>query len=151
MVNLVFNSSVPQRRYGSGFFKKIISRASAITGLDSKKIELSVNLVGEKRIKALNQRYCERSKPTDILSFPLEKKITRKSAVSGIMSLGDIFICSPMAKKYAQQEGVSFDFKLALLAVHGFLHLLGYEHEKSDKKRKIMFGLQNKILESLFL
>ena len=69
----------------------------------------------------------------------------------GIMNLGDIFICLPVAKKYAARENVSLDYKLAFLVVHGFLHLLGYDHEKSTEEKEKMFTLQDKILEKIGL
>ena len=65
------------------------------------------------------------------------------------MALGDIFICLPVAEERAIKEGMVLDFKLAFLIVHGFLHLLGYDHEKSNKEEKKMFAIQNKILNTL--
>ena len=162
MTELVFNNFTTDRKYDDGFFKKIIETAAKELDLESKKVELSVNLVGEGRIKSLNKKYRGRNRVTDVLSFPLisgHRKtrdlamtdIGAKSNTGDIMLLGDIFICLPVAKKYAIQEGVSLDSKLAFLAVHGFLHLLGHDHEKTAEEQDKMFSLQDKILKRLAL
>ncbi|MBI2670338.1 MAG: rRNA maturation RNase YbeY [Candidatus Yanofskybacteria bacterium] len=148
MADLIFNNFTTDRKYDGGFFKKILEVVVKELDLESKKLELSVNLVGEGRIKALNKKYRGRNRTTDVLSFPLQNKISTKSTLNGIMSLGDIFICLPVAKKYAVRESVSLDYKLAFLAIHGFLHLLGYDHEQPLQQRK-MFRLQDKILKKV--
>ena len=149
MTDLTLNNFTTDRKYDGIFFKKIVETAVKELDLETKKLELSVNLVGEGRIKALNKKYRERNRITDVLSFPLQNKISAKSASNGIMSLGDIFICLPVAKKHAEREGATLDYKLAFLIVHGFLHLLGYDHEKSSKEKNKMFALQDKILKQV--
>ena len=66
-----------------------------------------------------------------------------------ILPLGDIFISLPFAKKEAKSENVSIDRKLVHLAVHGFLHLAGYDHERSENKADKMFRLEKKILSKV--
>ncbi len=146
---MTLNNLTTDQKYGNTFFEKMLKASAKEVGLDSKKNELSINLVGEGRIKALNKKYRGKNKITDVLSFPLQDKISLKSTESGILSLGDIFICLPVAKKYAVREGVSLDYKLSFLAVHGFLHLLGYDHEKSTEEKDRMFTLQDKIMNKL--
>lgn len=149
MVDLVLNNFTTGRTYGREFFEKVLEAAVEETGLGNKKTELSVNLVGEGRIKALNKKYRGRNRVTDVLSFPLNEKVDVKSAKNDIISLGDIFICLPVAKKYALREDVSLDYKLSFLTVHGFLHLLGYDHEKSSAEQTKMFALQDNILSKI--
>lgn len=164
MLDIVFNNFTTDRKYGGKFFEKVMGVAAKELGLESKSVELSVNLVGEGRIKALNKKYRGRNRVTDVLSFPLDADLrglnadrrrqikTRTYADKDknvIMSLGDIFICLPVAKKYAMRENVSLDFKLSFLAVHGFLHLLGHDHEKSAEEKDKMFSLQDNILAKL--
>ena len=148
MADLVFNNFTTDRKYGVVFFKKVIQKALDSVGLKAKNVELSVNLVGEGRIKALNKKYLGKNRATDVLSFPISGKVSIKPVDNGIMALGDIFICLPVAKKCALKEGTGLSSKLTLLAVHGLLHLLGYDHEKSEKNKKEMFKLQNKILKN---
>lgn len=114
--------------------------------IKDKNIEVSLNLVGEAKIRELNKKYRNKNKITDVLSFPLEEKSLKNY---GILSLGDIFICLPFAKKEAIADKMTLQAKLAQLTMHGFLHLLGYDHEISAKETKRMFGLENKILEQL--
>lgn len=145
---MTFNNLTTDKKYGADFFHRIIEQAILEIGLMLNDVEMSVNLVGEGRIKALNKKYRGRNRVTDVLSFPLLEKVDVKSAKNAILSLGDIFICLPVAKKRAAHEGVVLDFKLAFLTVHGFLHLLGYDHEKSSAEKK-MFELQDKILSKI--
>lgn len=149
MTDLTFHNFTTDQDYKKNFFEKVVSVATKETDLSLKKIELSINLVGEDRIKALNKKYRNKNKVTDVLSFPLHKKVGVKSTEGGIISLGDIFICLPVAKKYATREGVGLDFKLSFLTIHGFLHLLGYDHEKSIVEKEKMFTLQDKVLKCL--
>lgn len=154
MLDIVFNNSTGNKIYGKGFFKKVIEQALKTFDFKFKssgKVELSVNLVGERKITELNKKYRGKNKPTDVLSFPLGEKIGMKRVFDGIIALGDIFICLPLAKRYAEKGDVGLDFKLAFLTVHGFLHLLGHEHERSAEKAKKMDILQSKILKDLNL
>jgi probable rRNA maturation factor len=73
-------------------------------------------------IRELNARYREKDKPTDVLSFPLEQ------AIPG-MPLGSIVISEPYVREKAEEFGHAPDDELALLFIHGLLHLLGYDHE----------------------
>ena len=105
--------------------------------------------MGEGRIRSLNKKYRGKNKTTDVLSFPLQEKLDAKALKGGILSLGDIFLSLPVAKKYAARQGVGLDYEVSFLTVHGFLHLLGYDHEKSSLEKQKMFSLQDKILNKL--
>ncbi|MEX2090850.1 MAG: rRNA maturation RNase YbeY [Candidatus Paceibacterota bacterium] len=145
MIDLVFkNYTTPrktssrgrQKAPGRKFFEKILDKSYKILKLKSN-LELSVNLVGEVKIKQLNKKYRNKNKPTDVLSFPLGD------------GSGDIFICLSIAKKEAKSENISIEAKFSQLTVHGFLHLQGYDHEKSKKDAEKMFGVESKILNTL--
>jgi len=146
--DLVFNNFTTDRKYGAEFFKKIIQEGLDELGFKGKNIELSVNLVGEGRIKALNKKYRGKNRTTDVLSFPLKEKVSTKTVTGGIIPLGDVFICLPVARKEARRQGISLDSELALLTIHGVLHLLGYDHEEISQREK-MFKLQDEILKRL--
>jgi probable rRNA maturation factor len=85
--------------------------------------EVSLSFVGERAIQTLNRKFMKKDKPTDVLSFPLGEK-----AADGKYYLGDIVIAVPVAARQAREKGSSLDRELRLLAIHGFLHLLGYDH-----------------------
>ena len=114
--------------------------------IKEKNVEMSLNLVGEDKIKELNNKYRNKNEVTDVLSFPLEESRLKKH---DILPLGDIFICLPFAVKEAERQNISLEKELAWLTVHGFLHLTGHDHEKSDNDKKEMFDLESKILNKL--
>jgi len=141
MLDFSFQDSLKNKKFGEVFFRGTIKKAVFFLNLTGKEIGLSLNLVGRRKIKKLNLEHREKNKPTDVLSFPTGARIESR----GIIELGDIFICLPIALADARAEKISPKRKLELLTVHGFLHLLGYDHEtKNDSKE--MFSLQDDIL-----
>lgn len=117
--------------------------------------EVVVSLVDDLRIQELNREYRNKDVPTDVLSFAMmeeeedEPEIfyeTEEEALQVTM-LGDIIISVPTAKRQADEYGHSLERELAFLAVHGFLHLVGYDH-MTDEDEKEMFARQEAILES---
>ncbi len=137
-LDIVFKNYMSQKALGQVFFKKVLEKSARELKLKNK-FELSINLVGEGKIRSLNKKHRKKDKPTDVLSFPLGD------------GNGDIFICLPIAKKEAKRENVSIEAKLAQLTVHGFLHLLGYDHERSKKDADKIFQLEEKILAKVNL
>ena len=79
-------------------------------------------LVPDARVRALNRQYRGKDAPTDVLSFPAEEK--------GL--LGDVVIAVGVASRQAREAGHSLQTELRVLALHGLLHLLGYDHERDD-------------------
>lgn len=88
--------------------------------------ELSVSLVGDARIRALNRAWRKKDKATDVLSFPAGEW----PAGAGARPLGDVVISLPTAKRMAKQLGHSVEDELARYLAHGLLHLLGHDHVK---------------------
>ena len=156
MIELVFQNSTDTKSFNKDFFAQVLNIAVKEIKLDKKLLSVSVNLVAGAKIKELNKKYRNKSKVTDVLSFPMyensnletrdKKQVGSKMLVS---DLGDIFICLSFAKKQAKSENISIKKELARLTVHGFLHLLGYDHDKSKKEEKKMIDLENKILSKL--
>ncbi len=109
-------------------------------------IELSLTLCGKKKIKSLNRKYRKKDKVTDVLSFPVHESFTN---LSGQMELGDIFICLDVAIKQAREFKITLREEIIHLFVHGFLHLLGYDHEISPLEEKRMFILEKKIISKI--
>ena len=151
MLDLVYENSVKEKSYNSKFFEKVLVTGVKELGLDKKDLGISINLVGEERIRGLNKKYRNKDKVTDVLSFPLNKKSVIYNSKLTNLDLGDIFICLSFAKKEAKRENVSIEKKLAWLTVHGLLHLTGYDHETSDKDEKEMVAMENKIIQKLKL
>jgi len=149
MLDLAFQNLTADKSFKEGFFVNILNVCVKELGLDKKKVEISVNLVGNDKIKILNKKHRNKNKVTDVLSFPLQEKLEIGNWKLEILPLGDIFISLPFAKKEAKSENVSIDRKLVHLAVHGFLHLAGYDHERSENKADKMFRLEKKILSKV--
>lgn len=148
MIEITVNNKIAGAvRYGSGFFTKIIEKAAEETGLNDRKAGLSINIVGKEKILKLNKKFRNKNSATDVLSFPTSANETENA----IIELGDIFLCLPFASERARIEKTSLDSEIILLTVHGFLHLLGYDHEKTALERRRMFTLQDKIVNKLTL
>ncbi|MEK5441790.1 rRNA maturation RNase YbeY [Fredinandcohnia sp. FSL W7-1320] len=112
--------------------------------------EVSVTFVDNERIKEINREYRDKDQPTDVISFAMEEMGEGEIAIVGEdipKVLGDIIISIPRAKEQAEDYGHSFARELGFLAVHGFLHLLGYDHITKQDEEK-MFSRQKEILEA---
>jgi len=107
--------------------KKLLKRLKKIVEFYTKK-DLELIVVGKKKMKKLNLEFRGKDRATDVLSFPLAK--TPNSP------LGSIVICKKFVKNGAKKFAHSIDEEFILLFIHGFLHLLGFDHEKNEKMRK---------------
>lgn len=111
--------------------------------------EVSVTFVSNERIQEINREYRDKDNPTDVISFAMEELGEGEISLAGIEMprvLGDIIISVPKAIEQAEEYGHSFLRELGFLAVHGFLHLLGYDHMTEEEEKK-MFTLQKEILD----
>lgn len=110
-------------------------------------VELSLCLADEAAIERLHLEWMERPGPTDVMSFPMDELrsgTAEQPVVLGV--LGDIVVCPQVAARQAERAGHGLGDELALLTVHGFLHLLGHDHAEPAERRE-MFALQNRLLE----
>jgi len=112
-------------------------------------IEVSVVFVTKEEIKRLNHEYRSIDQVTDVISFALRDEDTLESDVY-IPTLGDVFICLDVAKEQAESYQHSLEREVGFLACHGFLHLLGYDHE-GDEDAEAMFSKQEAILSEVGL
>lgn len=133
---------------------KIFKIAEEVLGEDFENAYLSVNFVSDEQIKRLNSEFRKIDKVTDVLSFPNLQKKAEESLKNfqsdadfdtNMLFLGDVVISKNVAKAQAREFGHSMKREVCFLALHGLLHLLGYDHiEKDDEK--IMNKLQDEIL-----
>lgn len=115
--------------------------------------ELSVTFVTNEEIHRINREYRQKDAPTDVISFALEELGEGEVEIVGEglpRVLGDIIISIDRTKEQATEYGHSFERELGFLAVHGLLHLLGYDHMTEDEE-KVMFSKQEEILSSFGL
>ena len=110
--------------------------------------ELSMVLVDQSAMADLHMRWMDLPGPTDVMSFPmdeLEPGGRPDAPEPGPSMLGDIVLCPEFAANQAEAAGHSLGHELALLTVHGVLHLLGYDHAEPEEEKE-MFALQNSLL-----
>ncbi|HIT62301.1 MAG TPA: rRNA maturation RNase YbeY [Candidatus Caccovivens faecavium] len=133
---------------------KIFKICERVLKEDFKDVYVSINSVSDEEIQKLNREFRNIDKVTDVLSFPnLNKSSNEKLKKfskfadfdTNLLFLGDIVISKNVAKKQAREYGHSLKREVCFLALHGFLHLLGFDHIKEEDE-KIMIKLQNKIL-----
>ncbi|WP_100372393.1 rRNA maturation RNase YbeY [Bacillus sp. FJAT-45037] len=125
----------------------LITTAVNFEKLDGE-IELSVTLVDEARIQEINKEYRGKDTPTDVISFALNDEMEDEIQLVGEgipNALGDIIVSVAHIKRQADEYGHSFDRELGFLTVHGFLHLLGYDH-MTEADEQAMFSRQEEIL-----
>lgn len=109
--------------------------------------EVSIAVVDEAKIRALNATYREVDAVTDVLSFP----DGTVDPDSGVVWLGDVVLCARRAKEQADNFGHSFQRELAYLTCHSILHLLGYDHVDSEADEKIMRQKQTEVMRRMGL
>lgn len=145
---------------GVGFFrkhaiKKLLESALKHLNQPSELLEMSLSIVDEEQIKQLNNQFREVDKVTDVLSFPTCDNPTRGAITvvcdevnpeTDLVNIGDVVICLQRAKEQAKEYGHSLKRELSFLAVHGLLHLLGYDHMNEQDEQQ-MVGLQKEILQ----
>ncbi|MBM4138067.1 MAG: rRNA maturation RNase YbeY [Nitrospira sp.] len=117
---------------------------SILTSVGEAQAELSLELVGDRRMRRLNHMYRKRDRTTDVLAFPM-----RESHNPYPMLLGDVVISVPTARRQASASGRSLGDELAALLVHGVLHLCGYDHERSAREAVRMRRRETAILNML--
>ncbi len=99
--------------------------------------ELALVLVGPGEMAVYNERFMEQRGATDVLAFPLEHlhpgELPATEPNGPPVNLGDVFVCPAVVRRNADAAGVAFEDELALIVVHGILHLLGYDHVEDDE------------------
>lgn len=124
-------SEIEQKR-----LEQLLQMAATMEGRASG--ELSLTFCDNNRIQEMNRTFRGIDRATDVLSFPMDDEDL----------LGDIVISIPIAQEQANEYGHSFERELFFLVLHGFLHLLGYDH-KTEEEEKVMFAKQEHILTEM--
>lgn len=120
----------------------LVSHVLGLAATHARGGQIDLLLTGDEEIQALNAQWRDRDKPTDVLSFPSDDEAFKTGF------LGDIVISYGVMSRDADQMGKTFDAHFSHLLVHGFLHLLGYDHETDDDAAE-MEALEIKILAEL--
>jgi probable rRNA maturation factor len=148
-VNIFFSDEQDEPVDGSGL------RALAEFVLEAESLpagtEMALLLVDPEQMTSYNERFMERTGPTDVLAFPLDTLVPGKPPIRVAneppVSLGDVFLCPAEIRVRAVEQGWAFEDYLALLVVHGILHLLGYDHH-DDASADTMERRERQLLEA---
>ena len=130
------------KRYPNRQYKRIASAILELLGKD--KAELSLALVGNAEMQRLNAKYRRKNYPTDVLSFPAGKNLPIETRL-----LGDVIISVEKAAEQAKERRRTLDEEMVTLLIHGVVHLLGYDHERSSKDARVMGRIEKKIHRQL--
>lgn len=120
---------------------RVVNECFKNEGLDKLKLYISITLTIPDVIKKINKEYRNIDKPTDVLSFPMfqrdeiQELIKKNYEVEDV--LGDIIISIPRVKEQAIEYNHSFERELAYMVVHGFYHLMGYDHMEETEKKEM--------------
>ncbi len=128
--------------------EKLLQFAAEKEGVQDQ-AEVSVTIVTNEEIREINRDYRGKDTPTDVISFALEEEGEDEVEIVGADMppvLGDIIISADRTKEQAEEYGHSFMRELGFLAVHGFLHLLGYDHMTKEEEEE-MFTKQKDLLD----
>ena len=119
--------------------------------LTNEMLECSFIFVDNEQIREINANYRQKDAVTDVITFAIEDETPGEIKIQGVpmpRMLGDVFISLPRTREQAERFGHSFDRELSFLAVHGCLHLLGYDHLVKEEE-EIMFAKQEDVLNAL--
>ena len=138
----VFNETKEKIKELDGL-KGLLDYALKYLKLDN--VEFNIIIIDNPRIHEMNKEYRNVDRETDVITFALEDH--KDIEFEDVRLLGDIYISIDKARSQAIEYGHSLKREISFLAIHGLLHLLGYDHMKPEDE-KVMFDLQDKILDS---
>lgn len=152
MYEILYQEIEEKKEYDE-IVKKVMSQCFKEEGLEDSKLSITITLTTEETIQKINKKYRNMDKATDVLSFPmfekdeLDEKIEKKDFTYEDI-LGDIVISIQRVEEQAKEYGHSFEREFSYMLVHGFYHLMGYDHIQEEDK-KIMRQKEEKILLNL--
>jgi probable rRNA maturation factor len=135
------------------WLRRLVKESLAAHGVDTE-MELSLLITDDATVCDLNKKYRGKDKTTDVLSFALEADKRSKASAGFVMPpgemvhLGEVIVSYPKAAEQAAERNRAVDDELALLVVHGVLHLLGYDHNKPARERE-MRSLEQRVLSAV--
>ncbi len=138
----IFNETNEKIKELSGL-KGLLNYALEYLKLDN--VEFNIIIIDNPRIHEMNKKYRGVDRETDVITFALEDH--KDIEFEDVRILGDVYISIDKARSQAVEYGHSLKREISFLAIHGLLHLLGYDHMKPEDE-KVMFDLQDKILDS---
>ncbi|SEP89781.1 rRNA maturation RNase YbeY [Piscibacillus halophilus] len=152
-MNIDFNDELNQiTEEEKNWLSKLLQYAAEMEEVNSE-AEMSVTFVNNTQIQDINREYRQKDQPTDVISFAMQESGENEMEIVGDNlpeHLGDIVVSLEKAKEQAEEYNHSYQRELGFLIVHGFLHLLGYDHQTVEEEKE-MFERQEHILEEFGL
>ena len=124
------------------WLESVAEKVLVAQGIDSR-AELGLVIAGQEKVRQLNLSYLEKDEPTDVLAFSMLPEQPRGDLApfvappDGIQHLGEVIISYPQAVSQAEEHQHSIKREMAILIIHGVLHLLGYEHDKPELEQEM--------------
>lgn len=152
MYEIIYQDIEEKKEYEE-VIKKVLTTCFKEEKIEDSNLYITITLTTPEQIRQINKQYRNIDKATDVLSFPmfekdeLDEKI-EKQEYSHEDVLGDIVISIERVKEQAKEYGHSFERELSYMVVHGFYHLMGYDHIE-EKDKKVMRPKEEKILNEL--
>lgn len=151
---MILIKNFTRNKFNQKYLNKVAEKTLQVIKI-KKPVEISLVIIGEKRIRLLNKKFRGINKITDVLSFGNEeaenksgKSIKFINPPGDILYLGEIFICYSQTEKQARQKKHSVKKELAILLIHGILHLAGYDHKEGYEKSEMKI-IEMKVLKNL--
>ncbi len=140
-MEITFINQIEEARYDSfeEKLKPLLEKTLKLTGFKDN-VSLSIVVVDDETIHNYNKEFRNIDRSTDVLSF------VDGTEIEGAISLGDIIVSSETCERQAQEYNHSLEREFLFLVVHGYLHLLGYDH-MNDEDERVMINLQKEILD----
>ena len=141
MFEIVYKDIKEKKEY-EAIIRKVLEKCFEKEGIEKSKLYITITLTTPKNIQEINKDYRNIDKETDVLSFPMFEKeeIERKIKENGFLHedvLGDIIISIQKVEEQAIEYNHSFERELSYMVVHGFYHLMGYDHIKEEDKKQM--------------
>ena len=152
MLEIIYQDIEEKEEY-EAVIRRVLEQCFKEEKIENSKLYITITLTNPEHIRKINKEFRKIDRPTDVLSFPmfekdeLEKKIKEKDFMHEDV-LGDIIISIPKVEEQAKEYEHSLEREVSYMVVHGFYHLMGYDHIKEEDK-KIMRPKEEKILNVL--
>ena len=148
------NNKIDENKEYEDIISKVINECFKNEKMDKLNLYVSVTLTVPEEIQKLNKEYRKIDRATDVLSFPMFEKDEIQELIKENYSvpdaLGDIVISIPKVYEQAEEYGHSFERELSYMCVHGFYHLMGYDHIIEEDKKK-MRAKEDEVLNILHI
>lgn len=131
-----------RRRPGVSAARLVATARGLLSALDEAESDLTVSLVDDAEVRRLNRDYRGKDRPTDVLAFAMREGVR---VAGDEPMLGDVVISLDTAARQARRHGLSVEEEVRTLLIHGVLHLLGYDHERSPAAARKMKAMERQL------